>query len=140
MLKIKTITKDEPPVKVTREIRGEEITFWLRPWTADFAQVIRKRFVKGIEWVQHPVTGRREKREIIDDDGFFDAMIDYIIAGFEGVGDETGEPWPADLEHKKALLNVAVEKGSQAVGDWVMETAQALAFTKAEQEAGEEKN
>lgn len=139
MLKIKTITKDILPVKEIIEVRGEAITFMLRPWAAEIAKKIRQRHIRGFEYVIDS-RGRRDKVELLDDNAFFDEMLDYIIAEFEGVGDEAGNPWPVDLEHKKMVIAIAVEKGAQPLWERILERSQALAFVQAEDEAGQEKN
>lgn len=140
MLRIKDITGDAEPVKTALTIRGETITLWLRPWDAQIVQEIRRRHVRGFEWVQNPATGRREKAEIVDDDAFFDALVDYIIAGFEGVGDESGTPWPQTLPYKKRLIAITVERGAQPVWEQVLELAKDLAFARDEREAELAKN
>lgn len=140
MLRIKKDTTDGVPVKQTIDIRGESITLFLRPWDARVARQIRSRHLKGFEWVQNHDTNRREKAEILDNDGFFDDMVDHIIAGFEGVGDETGKPWPVDLEHKKELIALTVEKGAQPVWERILELSKDLAFMAAGEETELEKN
>jgi hypothetical protein len=132
MLKVKRVTDGADPVRAVRNIRGEEIPFMLRPWDAEIAREIRKRHVKGFEWVTGD-DGRRKKAEIIDDEAHFEGMLDYIVAGFEGIGDEAGNPWPSDLAHKKKVIQLAVERGEQPIWEWILETAKALAFVGAEE-------
>jgi len=140
MLRIKTATAGAPPEKCSIDIRGVSITLYLRPWDAEVAKRIRARRIKGFEWVVNPDTNRREKVEILDKDGFFDDMVDHIVAGFEGVGDENGTPWPVDLDHKKQLLSLAVEKGVDPIWDRVLEISKSLAFAAAEEDDALEKN
>lgn len=140
MLRIKTTTADAPPEKCTIDIRGAAITLYLRPWDARVAKQIRSRRIKGFEWVVNPDTNRREKAEILDNDGFFDDMVDHIIAGFEGVGDEEGRPWVVDLDHKKQLLSISVEKGVDPIWERVLEISKGLAFALAEEDSSMEKN
>ena len=128
MLYVKDLPDKPDPVRCTRLIRGAEVVFWLRPWDADVARKMRKRHVRGFEWTVNPSNGRKEKTEVLNDEAFLDEMLDYVLASFEGVGNSAGNPWPSDLEHKKKLVALSVEKGDTPIYEWLLEEAQGLAF------------
>lgn len=137
MLKMKTVSKSSLPSPVPIDIRGETIIFNLRPWDAQVAKEIRDRFIKGFEWGRAPETGQRIKIEQLDDEGFFDAMVDYVVASFEGLGDEEGVHWPIDLEHKKMAISITVPKDAPPVWEQVIEQAKQLAFVRDEAQAAQ---
>lgn len=140
MLRVKTITKEAAPTRETIDIWGESIPVWIRPWDVGIAKEIRNRHIKGFEWIPNPVTGRKEKQEIINSEAFFNDTIDYVIADFEDIGDEDGTPWPVDLEHKKRLTDLAQSKGEESVWDKIFERAKALAFAHETEAQEQEKN
>ena len=139
MLKVKDVTTDTTPVKVVENIRGVDIDLYIRPWNSQIAETLRKKHIKGFEWVTN-TQGKKAKQDVIDSDAYFDSMVDYVLASFSGVGDETGAPWPQDIEHKKKLIGLSVEKGATPIFERILERAQALAFDIEEEEATDLKN
>lgn len=139
MLKVKEVTLKTQPVKIIENIRGVDIPLFIRPWNGEIAETIKKRHTKGFEWVPN-AQGKKERQDVINNDAYFDDMVDYVIASFEGVGNEAGEPWPNDIEHKKKLLSLSVEKGADPLFDRILEKAKALAFEIEEEEAANLKN
>jgi hypothetical protein len=135
MLTVKTVTAHSEAVADILEIRGAQIRVGIRPWDSEIAGELRKKHTKGFEWQRDPETNRRVKVQILDDDAYFDDMVDYVLAWFEGIAGEDKVPWPNDLAHKKRLISLTLEKGAVPLWEQVLEKAKAAAFIRAEDEA-----
>jgi len=102
-----------------REIWGQNIRLKLRPLNDDIAKSIRKPF-EGLK------EGRKKEEKILD------AVYDYVLEDFEGVGDEqpdgTVQHWEPTLENKKRILMMRVPIGEQGNLAWVIDRANQLAF------------
>ncbi len=140
MLVVRNIDSKTPGTWVNRKVYGRQIGICIRAWTADIAKTMRKKYITGYEMVPDPQTGRSVRQEIIDDDAFFDAMVDFIIEGFRGIGSTATEPWPIDLEHKKNIVSLPVDATEQPLWQWILERAKEQAYDLSVQEQELPKN
>lgn len=97
----------------------EGVRFKVRKLTAEALREIRKPHVR-LEMELNPVTRRMEQVEKLDAEKFDDALTDYLLEDFEGIGDENGNVLAANLANKKAILNMPVLR------DFIWAAAQAI--------------
>lgn len=72
--------------------------------------------------------------EKIDDDAFEDAITDYLIEDWEGIGDEAGNLLPLNLESKMLIMDKLFLR------EWIWSFAQTLEIADAEKKEAEIKN
>lgn len=99
MLKIKT---GEAEGKWFKYADGVE--FKIRPLTGNVLREIRKPAVK-VSMQVDPKTRRMIPIEDVDDDKFDEAVTDYILEDFKGVGDDNGNLFEPTLENKKLIMD-----------------------------------
>lgn len=106
---------------------AEGVEFKVRKLTAEAVRQLRKPFVK-VEMTLNAATRRMEPVESITDEGRYDdAVTDYLIEDFRGIGDEEGNALPVTLESKKRIMN------SLALKEWVWAFTQSLEFAREEE-------
>jgi hypothetical protein len=140
MLIVKKVTAETPGIWTKRTLWGAEIDVQIRPMGADVYEQIRKRHISGVEWTTDQKTGRKEKKDIINEAAFLDDLIDSLIQDFRNIGDSADEPWPADIVHKRKLADLPVDRGEEPVFDWILSTARRYSFDVAEDTAERQKN
>ena len=83
---------------------SNEAEFLIRPLTASSVEKIRKQFVKSKIGNKN---GEVTIIEVVDDEKFNDALIDYIIEDWKGIGDEDGNDLDCNLENKKLVMDIS---------------------------------
>lgn len=122
--KIGSFDADNPPPGVWGTF-APGVRLKIRKLTAEVVQKLRKKYSKTE--MQSDKARRMVPVEILDDEqGYDDALTNYIIEAFEGIGDEDGNPLPVTLESKKMVLNHLPLK------DWVWAFAQSIDTTAEE--------
>lgn len=112
--------------------QGVEIK--VRKLTAEAIRELRKPFLKT-EMVPNASSRRMELSEQIDNqEKYDDAVTDYLIEDFRGIGDEDGNSLPLDLESKKRIVN------HLALKDWIWTFAQSIEACAQEKSEGARKN
>jgi len=84
------------------------------------AEVIRELRRPHVTTSMVPHEGRMVQSEKLDPEKYDEAIMDYLIEDFEGIGDENGNPLPKTLESKKRILNEI------SIKDWVWAFAQSI--------------
>jgi hypothetical protein len=105
----------------------------VRKLTGEVLRELRRPFVR-IEMDLDPRSRRMVPVEKADAEKLDEALADYLIQDFEGIGDEEGRPLPVDLESKKRIMN------QPALAEWVMAFAHSLEVAQAERQRDEIKN
>lgn len=106
------------------ELWGATIGIKIRPRTNEIVKQIRNKYrrKKGRDWEY-------------DEEAINDAVMDYIIEDFRGVGEEeTGEPWEVSLDTKKRLMALPVPVGEQSLYLRVIDRANEQGFEIREEE------
>lgn len=92
----------------------------VRKLTAEAVRELRKPFIKT-EMILNTSSRRMEPVEHIGDpEKYDDALTDYLIEDFTGIGDEEGNQLPVTLESKKRIMN------HLALKDWIWAFAQSV--------------
>lgn len=104
----------------------------IRKLTGEVMRELRKPYVRA----EMELDSRSRRMVPVEklDEGLDDALADYLIEDFEGLGDEAGQPLPVDLESKKRIMN------QPALADWVMAFAHSLEVAQAARQQDERKN
>jgi hypothetical protein len=132
-------TRSNDPVWFDFETRGAKIRLAIRPADAEFIQGIREKH-KRTEYVKDPDTRRMVKVDTYREDKILDELTDHLIADFEGIGDENGNPLPVTLENKKRIMNIPPIAGEQSIVDFVFEKAKEIAVVAVDAVNNEIKN
>ena len=99
---------------------SEGVEVKVRKLTAEAVRELRKPFLK-VEMVVNTSSRQMEPREQVKDpDKYDDALTDYLIEDFKGIGDEEGNSLPVTLESKKRMMN------NLALKDWIWAFAQSI--------------
>lgn len=80
------------------------VRFRVRPLTSDAIAALRAPFVQ-VKMEVDPASRQMKQVEKVDNEAFNDALSTYLIAGWEGLGDDNGAPLPDNLESRQAILN-----------------------------------
>jgi hypothetical protein len=80
------------------------VDFWVRPLTRSKLRELRKQCVI-VTMEPNPVTRVMEPVERLDEAKFEDALCEYLLEKWEGIGDTDGNPLPVTLENKKRILD-----------------------------------
>jgi hypothetical protein len=92
----------------------------VRKLNAEAVRELRKPFIKT-EMVLNASTRRMEPVERIGDpEKYDDALTDYLIEDFTGIGDEEGNPLPVNLREQEA------HHESLGAEDWIWAFAQSV--------------
>ncbi|HOR32195.1 MAG TPA: hypothetical protein PK311_05825 [Syntrophales bacterium] len=105
----------------------------IRKLTGEALRELRRPYVRT-EMELDPRSRRMVPAEKVDAEKLDDALADYLIEDFEGIGDEEGLPLPVDLESKRRIMN------QPALAEWVLAFAQSLEVAQAERQRDEIKN
>lgn len=89
----------------------------IRKLTSDAIGGIRKPFVR-LEMEVDKASRRMMPVEKVETDAFDDALTNYLIEAYEGLGDDEGNPLPDDLASRKAIMN------DLTLRDWIWAFAQ----------------
>jgi len=99
---------------------AEGVDVKVRKLTAEATRELKKPFIKT-EMTVNTLSRRMEPVERIGDpEKYDDALTDYLIEDFTGIGDEAGNPLPVNLESKKRIMN------HLPLRDWVWAFAQSV--------------
>jgi hypothetical protein len=99
---------------------AEGVEVKVRKLTNEAVRELRKPFMKA-EMTLNTSNRRMEAVEHIGDpEKYDDALTDYLIEDFTGIGDDEGNPLPVNLESKKRIMN------HLALRDWVWAFAQSV--------------
>jgi hypothetical protein len=82
----------------------EGVAFWVRPLTRSKLRELRRGCVNA-SMEPNPLTRIMEPVERLDDTKFEDALCDYLLEKWEGIGDADGNPLSPTLENKKRVLD-----------------------------------
>lgn len=121
MLKIGKQTPEEG----TRFAHVSGAAFWVRPLTSSKLEELHKECTK-VKMELHQQSRQMAPVKTTDDNRFNDLLIDYILAKWEGVGDENGNELPVSLENKKLIMDQLILR------EFIWAAAQALDTTEAE--------
>ncbi|HNS53318.1 MAG TPA: hypothetical protein PKH25_00915 [Syntrophales bacterium] len=105
----------------------------VRKLTGEVLRELRRPFV-STEMDLDPRSRRMVPVEKADPEKLDEALADYLIQDFEGIGDDDGQALPVDLESKKRIMN------QPALAEWIMAFAYSLEVAKAERQRDEIKN
>lgn len=105
----------------------------IRKLTGEALRELRRPYVRT-EMELDPRSRRMVPAEKVDAEKLDDALADYLIEDFEGIGDEEGLPLPVDLESKRRIMN------QPALAEWIMAFANSLEMAQAERHQDELKN
>ena len=111
----------------------EGVRLKIRRLTGDVMRELRRPFVRS-EMELDVRTRRMIPVEKVDIEKLDDALADYLIQDFEGIGDEEGRPLPVDPESKRRIMN------QPALAEWIMAFANSLEMAQAERHQDELKN
>jgi hypothetical protein len=111
---------------------SEGVRFKVRKLTSDSTRAIRKPFVR-LELELNPSSRRLEHVEKVDNDGLDDALAEYLIEAFEGIGDDNGI-LPNTPESRKAILN------QPSLREFIWEASQSLEIVSQEKREDDLKN
>ena len=104
----------------------------IRPLPVSRTRELEKKATsKKVEFVN----GRKQTREIIDDEKFNELLQEHLIAGWRGLYDQNGEPIPCLAENKKAILDYVHE-----LRLFVVMSGQELEDLRQKEQEAEEKN
>lgn len=101
MLKIKKST-DKEEGRWFKYAAGVE--FKIRPLTGNILREIRKAS-STTSMQPDPKTRRMVAVEDVNDEKFDEAVTDYILEDFKGVGDEEGNLFDPTIENKKRIMD-----------------------------------
>lgn len=107
MLILKDVNKNTPGTVFKYKVMGTEIGLKIKPLTSDISETLRKENPK--------------------EDDHTDALIDHVLEGFSGIGDENG-PFGMTLENKKRVMNIPGVDGVPGVSAFVFNEAKKLAL------------
>ena len=105
----------------------------IRKLTGEALRELRRPYVRT-EMELDPRSRRMAPVEKVDAEKLDDALADYLIEDFEGIGDEEGRPLPVDPESKRRIMN------QPALAEWIMAFANSLEMAQAERHQDELKN
>ena len=106
----------------------------VRKLTAESVRELKKPFLKT-EMTLNTASRRMEPVEQIGDpEKYDDALTDYLIEDFKGIGDQDGNPLPVTLESKKRIMN------QLTLRDWVWALAQSVEASLREKNEVAQKN
>jgi len=105
----------------------------IRRIDGDIFLELRKPFIKKSFEVDRK-TRKMAAVDIVDEDAFSDAVLDYIIQDFKGFIDKNRYTLPVNLESKKRIMNKTI------ITEWVWSMAQSLEVAEQEKQEAEEKN
>ena len=104
----------------------------IRPLPVSRTRELEKRATsKKVEFVN----GRKQTREVIDDEKFNELLQEHLIADWRGLYDQNGEPISCTPENKKAILDYVHE-----LRLFVVMSGQELEDLRQEEQEAEEKN
>lgn len=83
---------------------SEGVRIKVRKLTAEVISGVRKQYTR-IDMEVDPKSRRMVPVEKVSDEKYDDAMTDYLIEDFAGLGDGEGIALPVTLESKKRILN-----------------------------------
>ena len=83
---------------------SDGVEFKIRPLTGTVMRELRKTAVK-INMELDPKTRRMIPVEDVNDEKLEEALADYILEDFKGVGDEAGNVFEPTLENKKLIMD-----------------------------------
>lgn len=84
----------------------EGVEFLVSPLTGTIIEEIKKPFIKNSIGT-NPITKEIEIIEKVDDEKYSDAITDYLIQEWKGIGDDQENILACNLENKKAVMDVA---------------------------------
>jgi len=113
MLILKNVNVNTPGTVLKHKVMGVELDLKIRPLTSDISEDLRKKYP--------------------DEDKFSDALIDHVLEGFAGIGDENG-PFPVTLDNKKLVMAIPAVNGGLSVSAFVYNEAKKLALGIKEKE------
>ena len=111
---------------IERTLWGAPVRFKVRPRTERLIEDIRKRH-----------KSRKNGKEVFNEDRILDDIVDYILADFDGFGEEidgVAQPMTATLENKKKVLDMSVPFGETPNRIFVLDHANRLGFDLREDE------
>lgn len=111
----------------------EGVRLKVRKLTNEIMRELRKPFVR-VEMELDSRSRRMVPVEKVDLEKLDEALSDYLIEDFEGIGNEDGAVLSVDLESKKRIMN------QPALNEWVMAFAQSIEVAQAERQRDELKN
>ena len=111
----------------------EGVRLKIRKLTSEALRFLRKKHSKTVMELD-PRTRRMMPIEKINDDAFEDALTDYLIEDYEGIGDEAGNVLPLNLESKMLIMD------KLPLREWIWSFAQTLEVAEAEEKEAAIKN
>lgn len=111
----------------------EGVRLKIRKLTRESLRFLKKKHCK-ITMELDPRTRRMMPTEKIDDDAYEDAITDYLVEDFEGIGDADGNPLPLNLESKMLIMD------KLSLREWIWSFAQTIEVAEAEKKEAEIKN
>lgn len=106
----------------------------IRKLTGDAVRELRKPYVRMEMEVEKTSRRMVPVEKVSDEEAYNNALLDYLIEDFVGLGDEKGVPLPVTLDSKKAISN------NLPLWDWVWAFAQSQEIVAEEQHQAEIKN
>ena len=121
------------------KIRGQKIRLRIRPSFTSKIKELREKH-KTVR-NQRDRSGQMQKITEYNEEGVTDNMVDYILAGFEGIG-QTGSDKPLEntIENKKRVMEIPTPEGDQGVADFVYETSRAMVIASEDDKRRKGKN
>jgi hypothetical protein len=112
---------------------SEGVRFKIRKLTGDALKALRKPFVTTS--LEFNLSSRRmEQAEKLDIEKYDDALVEFIIEGFENLGDESGNMLPDSLESRRAIMNIP------ALREFIWESASTLDLLQQQKQEEKVKN
>lgn len=96
----------------------EGAKFKVRPLISSKIRDLRDKCVR--KEISYDRAGKRITNEIVDDEKFESLLADYLLESWEGVGDDSGNPFEVNSENKKKIFDVV------ALRDFIWNAAQSI--------------
>ena len=118
MLIVKEVRERVEGIWFYRKICGETIGYKIRPRSETIEKEIR------------------EEQKKFGPSEIADALLDYWLEDFAGLGDEKGTPWSVTAATKRKAISLPLPQDEQPIYEWLLDKAAALSFDVAKEEKG----
>jgi hypothetical protein len=120
-------------------LRDEVVGLQIRPFSAEVIKGIREKY-KTVSEKLDKKTRQMQRQEIYDEDAITTDLVDYLLQGYRGFGDETGAELAPTKENKRLILDIPAVDEDVSLVEFVFTTARQLAACRNTELAAQAKN